>query len=83
MQSWWDAPDLDGFIYRLLMANLGEKVRTVDNLLGSLRARFFNSQKPARAFEVGRQHYDMGNDLYKHMLGQTPGVQLRLLGKGQ
>ena len=70
MQGWWEAGDLDGFIHRLLMANLEEKVLTVDNLLGFLQATVFNLQKPSRAFEVGRRHYDMGNDLYKHMLGR-------------
>ncbi|MGH8281464.1 MAG: cyclopropane fatty acyl phospholipid synthase [Gammaproteobacteria bacterium] len=70
MEGWWDAQDLDGLIYRVLMANLEEKVLTVDNLLAFLHARFINLQKPTRAFEVGRRHYDMGNDLYKHMLGK-------------
>ncbi|HVC36883.1 MAG TPA: cyclopropane fatty acyl phospholipid synthase [Gammaproteobacteria bacterium] len=70
MQGWWDARDLDGSIYRLLMANLEERVLTLDTLLTFLHARFFNLQKPARAFDVGRRHYDMGNDLYKHMLGK-------------
>ncbi|MGH8377805.1 MAG: class I SAM-dependent methyltransferase, partial [Gammaproteobacteria bacterium] len=70
MEGWWDAQDLDGLIYRVLMANLEEKMLTVDNLLAFLHARFINLQKPARAFEVGRRHYDMGNDLYKHMLGK-------------
>jgi len=70
MQGWWDAQDLDGLIYRLLMANLEERVLTLDTFLGFLHARFFNLQKPARAFDVGRRHYDMGNDLYKQMLGK-------------
>ena len=70
MQGWWDAQELDGLIYRLLMANLEERVLTLDMLLEFLHARFFNLQKPARAFEIGRRHYDMGNALYKHMLGR-------------
>ncbi len=70
MHGWWDAQDLDGSIYRLLMANLEERVLTLDMLLEFLHARFFNLQKPARAFEIGRRHYDMGNALYKHMLGR-------------
>ena len=70
MQGWWDAADLDGLIYRVLMANLEEKAVNLDNVLAYLQARFFNLQKPDRAFEVGRRHYDMGNDLYKHMLGK-------------
>jgi cyclopropane-fatty-acyl-phospholipid synthase len=70
MQGWWDSQDLDGSIYRLLMADLDERVLTLDMLLEFLHARFFNLQKATRAFDVGRRHYDMGNDLYKHMLGK-------------
>jgi cyclopropane-fatty-acyl-phospholipid synthase len=70
MDGWWDAQDLDGLIYRVLMANLEEKAVNLDNVLVYLHARFFNLQKPSRAFEVGQRHYDMGNDLYKHMLGK-------------
>lgn len=70
MQGWWDTQDLDGLIYRLLKADLEERVLTLDTLLGFLHARFVNLQKPARAFDVGRRHYDMGNELYKHMLGK-------------
>src|SRR5574340_320348 len=70
MEAWWDAEDLDGLIYRVLMANLEEKAVNVDNLLAYIHARFFNLQKPSRAFEVGQRHYGMGNGLYKHMLGE-------------
>lgn len=70
MQGWWDADDLDGLVYRILMANLEETAVSVDNVLAFLHARFFNLQKPTRAFDVGRRHYDMGNELYTHMLGK-------------
>lgn len=70
VEGWWDAGDLDDMIYRLLIANLEEKVLTLDHLLVFMQARFFNLQRPKRAFVVGRRHYDMGNDLYKHMLGK-------------
>ncbi|MFZ1625558.1 MAG: cyclopropane fatty acyl phospholipid synthase [Gammaproteobacteria bacterium] len=70
MQGWWDAQDLDGLIYRLLIASLEKKVPSLDNLFIFLQARFFNLQKPARAFDIGRSHYDIGNDLYRHMLGK-------------
>ena len=37
-------------------------------LLHAARARFFNLQSRARAFEIGERHYDLGNDLYEAML---------------
>jgi cyclopropane-fatty-acyl-phospholipid synthase len=33
-----------------------------------VRAKLFNRQSSARAYEVGQKHYDLGNDLYKAML---------------
>jgi cyclopropane-fatty-acyl-phospholipid synthase len=33
-----------------------------------LKSKFFNFQKRSRAFQVGEQHYDAGNDLYRAML---------------
>ncbi|MGH8371659.1 MAG: cyclopropane fatty acyl phospholipid synthase [Gammaproteobacteria bacterium] len=70
MDGWWDAEDLDGFIYRLLGADLDERVHTWDDILHALHARLSNLQNPSRAFEVGQRHYDMGNALYKCMLDQ-------------
>ena len=37
-------------------------------MLHALQTRLFNLQSKARAFEVGEQHYDLGNDLYEAML---------------
>lgn len=68
MDGWWDTDDLDGFIYRLLCANLEERVHTWGDFLHALHARLSNLQKPSRAFEVGQRHYDMGNALYNRML---------------
>jgi cyclopropane-fatty-acyl-phospholipid synthase len=33
-----------------------------------LQSKLMNMQAPSRAFEVGEQHYDLGNDLYRAML---------------
>jgi cyclopropane-fatty-acyl-phospholipid synthase len=33
-----------------------------------LKAKLFNLQKPGRAYQVGEEHYDIGNDLYTAML---------------
>ena len=36
-----------------------------------IKARVFNYQKISRAFQVGEQHYDTGNDLFEIMLDPT------------
>ncbi|HEY0506019.1 MAG TPA: cyclopropane fatty acyl phospholipid synthase [Lysobacter sp.] len=70
MEGWWTVPSLDGFLYRLLKAELDRKVRGWGVLLDGLRARFTNQQSRRRSFEVGERHYDLGNDLYRAMLGR-------------
>lgn len=71
MDGWWDCPRLDELFCRLLRADLAREVRSWRNLAAVLRARLLNLQRPSRAFEVGRRHYDIGNDLYCRMLGET------------
>ena len=69
MDGWWDAGALDEFINRVLRAHLDEKVVNERRLLfQALRARLFNRQSSARAYEIARKHYDLGNDLYQAML---------------
>jgi len=78
MDQQWDAQTLDETFTRLLRddtedrlqgaAGLGLRLRLV---LVVLRARLLNLQSPERAFEVGEQHYDVGNDLYEAMLDPT------------
>lgn len=69
MDGWWDCPAIDQFITRALTAQLDNKI------LGNwrikwhiLRAQLLNLQSVRRAFQVGQQHYDLGNDLYQAML---------------
>jgi cyclopropane-fatty-acyl-phospholipid synthase len=68
--GWWDVPELDQFIDRILRINLTEAMR--DNWLliaHSVRARLLNLQSMTRSFGNGQHHYDIGNDLYEAMLG--------------
>ncbi|WP_267223814.1 cyclopropane fatty acyl phospholipid synthase [Dyella silvae] len=70
MDGWWDADDLPGMFTRLLNAHLDIELKTLDTLLAHLKARFINMQRGDQAFEVGRAHYDLGNDLFRAMLGK-------------
>ncbi len=75
MDDWWRSDDLDGLLARLLSARLdhhrpdSRRLR-LGLLLAGLKARLFNPQSRRRSFEVGRRHYDVGNDLYRAMLGR-------------
>jgi cyclopropane-fatty-acyl-phospholipid synthase len=69
MDGWWDCDAIDAFVDRVLRADLGAQVRKNWRALElALRARFLNLQSSAKAFEIGEQHYDLGNDLYCAML---------------
>jgi len=69
MDAWWDCAELDQFFFRVLRANLQEKIKQNWRLiLGVVAARIFNLQSRRRAFQIGEKHYDVGNDLFEHML---------------
>lgn len=68
MDGGWDCAQLDAMLARLLDARLDRRVRTSDDLWFALRTQLINLPK-WRPFEIGQRHYDLGNDLYRAMLG--------------
>jgi len=57
------------FVYRIVRANLEDKVRgNWKLLLRVLAARIFNLQSKSKAFVIGERHYDLGNELFENML---------------
>jgi len=69
MDLWWECEALDQFFDRVMRADLDVKVRgKLTALWPILRSRLFNLQTLRRAYQVGEQHYDLGNDLYRAML---------------
>ena len=68
MDGWWDCERLDKFFHRILQAELDNKVKFRTVIFDILKSKLINLQKPSRAFDVGERHYDIGNDLYQHML---------------
>lgn len=68
MDAWWDCDALDEMMYRILHSGLHQRVRSWAELVSALKAKALNLQNRERAHEVGRRHYDIGNDLYRCML---------------
>jgi cyclopropane-fatty-acyl-phospholipid synthase len=68
MDGWWDCERLDEFFTRVLAADLDRNISPWRDALPVLRAKLVNLQKPSRAFQIGRHHYDIGNDLFCRML---------------
>ena len=71
MDGWWDCEAIDEMINRALRANLDTRIKGDFRInFHLLKGRFYNLQSPSRSFEVGKDHYDLGNDLYAAMLDQ-------------
>lgn len=84
MAGLWDCERLDLFFHRLLRADADElltgwaKLRLLADIV---RHRLFNLQSPGRAFQVGEQHYDIGNDVFEAMLDPTMSYSCAYWGK--
>jgi cyclopropane-fatty-acyl-phospholipid synthase len=69
MDGWWDAPQLDEFITRVLRTPYDEKIRHAWSVVMKVAlTRLVNLQSKHRAFIIGTRHYDLGNDLFVQML---------------
>ncbi len=69
MDGWWDAKELDGFFERVMRAGLDYSLSNrLPAVFTTLRNGLYNVQRGARAFKIGKAHYDIGNALYQRML---------------
>ena len=66
LDGWWDCERLDEFFARVLAAEVSERLwwNPASTTL-RLAAWLVNRQSKARAFVVGRRHYDLGNDVFE------------------
>ncbi|TCL02661.1 MULTISPECIES: cyclopropane fatty acyl phospholipid synthase [Sodalis] len=69
MDGWWECERLDIFFQRVLRAGLENKLpRHFKDVMRVAAARLMNLQSKKRAWIVGKEHYDLGNDLFSLML---------------
>lgn len=69
MDGWWDCEAIDVMVAKLLKADIRKEIEgDWKFLFFALRAKLLNMQSSDRAYQVGEQHYDLGNDLYESML---------------
>ncbi|WP_213880152.1 cyclopropane fatty acyl phospholipid synthase [Pseudomonas sp. dw_358] len=68
MNGDWEAEQLDEFFARLLRAGVAEMINPAALMFHALKARLLNLQTRQRAWQVGEEHYDLGNDFYESML---------------
>ena len=70
MDGWWDCEALDQFFERILENRLDKKVKI--NIILALyvifKEKIINAQNRSKAYEIGKRHYDIGNNLFSNML---------------
>jgi cyclopropane-fatty-acyl-phospholipid synthase len=71
MDGWWDSKSLDQLIYRLYTSKIDGKNNNLPGKLDMCKAKLINQQSKFRAQKVAHVHYDLGNDMYSKMLGDT------------
>ncbi len=72
MEGWWKSQKVDETIYRMLQVRLRQQVKQPIQVVGLwLMAKIANRQNKRRSKEVAEVHYNLNNDLYRHMLGST------------
>lgn len=72
MDSWWDCDQLDVFYDRCLTADIPEKIhKNWRLLLRNIIYILFNIQTRERSVEVAEKHYNLDNELYELMLGES------------
>lgn len=69
MDGWWDCEKLDQFFDKIFRVDIDCRIKkdliTKSKIIFNLA---LNAGRKSKAFEVGRKHYDIGNDLYRAML---------------
>lgn len=69
MDGWWECDRLDIFFQMILAAELDTHLpKHFSDIVRIASARIFNYQTRKRAWIVGKEHYDLGNDLFSRML---------------
>jgi cyclopropane-fatty-acyl-phospholipid synthase len=72
MDGQWDCAALDQLVDRLGGVDSPvSKLGVTNTVIGVARAAVFNLQNARRAARNAKAHYDIGNELYKPMLGET------------
>jgi cyclopropane-fatty-acyl-phospholipid synthase len=71
MDGWWEVPRLDEFFARMHQARLERRLVTGAMLAQAVLSRITNLQARKLSRRVAKRHYDLSNDLYVAMLGET------------
>jgi cyclopropane-fatty-acyl-phospholipid synthase len=71
MHGLWECEALDEFFYKILNAEVENKIKKdINTLLYVIGSKIINKQTKEKSKEVAKVHYDIGNNLYKWMLDE-------------
>ncbi len=68
MDGWWDCDAIDQMVERAQATGLAGSLSTRLAPAQAVASTVSNRQSKRRSREVGRRHYDIGNELYRRML---------------
>ncbi len=69
MDGWWDADQLEETAYKANLVRIPSLINKNPRLLlFIIQNKFLNVATIKRSYIVGKQHYDVGNELYERML---------------
>lgn len=68
MDGQWDCERVDEMLFRVFRKSAHERMSSLRKLMATMQRSIVNPQSRRRAFAVGEQHYDIGDDLYERML---------------
>ena|SRR5579872_4433152 len=69
LNRWWECKKLDQFFEKIIRADLENKIKSNKWALFKLGLlKIINLQTKIRSLEVGKKHYDLGNNLFECML---------------
>ncbi len=71
VDGWWDCDAIDQMVDRAHGSQIANRLVSPMTAVRIAEAKLRNLQKGDRSYEVGRRHYDIGNDLYGYMLGPS------------
>lgn len=83
MDGWWDCAQIDELFNKVLRSNIKDQMNMSWPLISAaVKAVVINTAGLSRSGIVGEQHYDLGNDMYKAMLGSTMAYSCGYWGNG-
>jgi cyclopropane-fatty-acyl-phospholipid synthase len=66
MDGWWDVEELDEFFHRVVLADLGRRLKLTPGLVWlKLVSTLQNRQSKTRVFQVAKVHYDLDVDVFE------------------